>query len=43
MVSKELKQPIAVKPQILQSFHRHGFSAVEWGGSEIGGDWHIIQ
>ncbi|MCX6109093.1 MAG: hypothetical protein NTZ90_05745 [Proteobacteria bacterium] len=43
MVFKGLKAPTAVKPQSLQKFDRKGFSAVEWGGTEIDGAWHIIQ
>jgi hypothetical protein len=43
MVFKELEGPVSVSPQILEPFDRHGFSAVEWGGSEIDGDWKVIH
>ena len=43
MVFKKLEQPIAVAPQKLKPFVRKGFTAVEWGGTEIDGDWHIVQ
>ena len=43
MVFKGLKAPITVKPQSLERFERKGFSAVEWGGTEIDGAWHLIQ
>lgn len=43
MQFKKLDQPIVVPPQILTPFERRGFTVVEWGGTEIGGDWHVIQ
>ncbi len=33
MVYKKLDQPVRVKPQVLESFERRGFTVVEWGGS----------
>lgn len=35
MVFKALKEPIEVKEQKLKPFERNGFTAVEWGGTEI--------
>jgi len=35
MTYRPLQEPITVKKQALSSFHRHGFTVIEWGGSEI--------
>ena len=43
LVFKGINQPTTVKPQTLEPFQRKGFSVVEWGGTEIGGSWHIIH
>ncbi|MBF0443929.1 MAG: hypothetical protein HQK54_18620, partial [Oligoflexales bacterium] len=43
MVFKEIKAPIEIKQQKFAPFMRKGFSVVEWGGSEINGDWHVIK
>ena len=36
MAWQGLDQPVEVEPQILTAPHRTGFTAVEWGGAEIG-------
>ncbi len=43
MIFKKLEAPVSVKPQVLEPFKRKGFTVVEWGGTEIGGDRHVIQ
>ncbi|MBF0443219.1 MAG: hypothetical protein HQK54_15020 [Oligoflexales bacterium] len=43
MAFRELKEPLAVKPQKFKPFERKGFTVVEWGGSEFGGDWKVIK
>ena len=43
MVFKELDEPIDIAPQVIESFDRSGFTVVEWGGAEIGGDWKVIH
>jgi hypothetical protein len=43
MVFKKLDHPVNVKPQKIEPFQRKGFAVVEWGGSEIGGDWNVIH
>ncbi|MDD4628433.1 MAG: hypothetical protein PHE68_03510 [Candidatus Peribacteraceae bacterium] len=43
MVFRELQEPLDIPPQTFEPFDRHGFSAVEWGGSEIDGDWKVIR
>ena len=43
MVFKRLEKPMPIKAQSLPTFKRYGFTAVEWGGTEIGGSWHLIQ
>lgn len=35
MVEKPITQPVHVSPQTFPSFHRVGFTAVEWGGTVI--------
>jgi len=35
MVYKSIDEYLEVKPQIIPSFERNGFTVVEWGGSEI--------
>ena len=35
MVYKALDKPIVVEEQEINSFHRQGFTVVEWGGTEI--------
>jgi len=35
MVFKPLNREIAIKPQEIQPFERHGFAVVEWGGTEV--------
>ena len=40
---KRLEQPERIPPQKLRPFVRHGFTVIEWGGTEIDGNWHIIQ
>jgi len=35
MIYKPLQEKISVKEQVLPTFERHGFSVIEWGGSEI--------
>ena len=35
MTYKGLNKPINIKEQILERIERNGFTAVEWGGSEI--------
>ncbi len=35
MAWKGLEQPVSVPTQELKPFHRHGFTLVEWGGSEM--------
>jgi hypothetical protein len=35
MAFKPLQTPIKVRMQSLQPFRRHGFAAVEWGGTEL--------
>jgi hypothetical protein len=35
MVYKPITEKIDIPPQQLTTFNRTGFSAVEWGGSEI--------
>jgi hypothetical protein len=42
MVFKELSSPISITPQRIEPFKRQGFTVVEWGGSEIDGDWKVI-
>lgn len=43
MAFKKIDQPIKVKPQKIEKFARKGFSVVEWGGTEIDGDWKVIH
>jgi hypothetical protein len=43
MVFKELDEPVSIPAQPLPPFERRGFTVVEWGGSEIGGDWHVVR
>lgn len=35
MVYKPLQGPIVVAPQTIAPFQRHGFTVVEWGGTEV--------
>ena len=35
MAYQPLEEPVEVEPQVLQPATRHGFAAVEWGGSEV--------
>jgi len=35
MAFKLLQKPATVKEQVLQPFDRHGFSVIEWGGTEL--------
>jgi len=35
MVFEPLPAPVKVSPQLFPTFHRVGFSAVEWGGTEL--------
>jgi hypothetical protein len=43
MVWKKLDGPLEVKPQKIEPFHRKGFTVVEWGGAEIGGEEHVLR
>lgn len=43
IVFRELASPVSLPPQAIRPFKREGFSVVEWGGSEIGGDWHVVR
>jgi hypothetical protein len=43
MVFRELDEPVSVPEQRFAPFVREGFTVVEWGGSEIGGDWHVVR
>jgi hypothetical protein len=43
MVFRELEAPVSIPEQTFEPFVREGFTAVEWGGSEIGGDWHVVR
>jgi hypothetical protein len=43
MVFRELESPVSIPEQTFEPFVREGFTAVEWGGSEIGGDWHVVR
>jgi hypothetical protein len=43
MAFKELKAPVQVAPQKIVPFVRKGFAVVEWGGAEIGGEWHVAH
>jgi hypothetical protein len=43
MVFQELEHPVSVPEQSFEPFERKGFTVVEWGGSEIGGDWHVVR
>jgi hypothetical protein len=43
MVFKELSEPVSIPGQTFEPFERDGFSVVEWGGSEIAGDWHVVR
>jgi hypothetical protein len=43
MVFMELDEPVSIPPQAFEPFERRGFTAVEWGGSEIAGDWHVVR
>ena len=36
MAFKPLNKPVAVPEQTLSAFERVGFTAVEWGGAEVG-------
>lgn len=36
MAYEPLQQPVAVQPQVFPEFQRHGFTAVEWGGTKLG-------
>ena len=35
MAWKPLSEPIAIAPQALPAFERHGFTLVEWGGAKV--------
>ena len=35
MVYHPLQEPIVVQPQTIAPFQRHGFTVVEWGGTEV--------
>jgi len=35
MVEEPLNQPVKTIPQSFSTFHRYGFTAVEWGGTEL--------
>ena len=35
MVYQPLQKPIVVQPQTITPFQRHGFTVVEWGGTEV--------
>lgn len=35
MVFEPLQQPVSVRPQSFPKFQRNGFTAVEWGGTEL--------
>ena len=43
MVFRELEEPVSIPEQTFEPFEREGFTVVEWGGSEIGGDWHVVR
>ncbi len=43
MVFQELDEPIDIPEQTFEPFLREGFTVVEWGGSEIGGDWRVVR
>ena len=36
LVFKGIEKPVAIKEQKILPFKRHGFTLVEWGGTEIG-------
>jgi hypothetical protein len=38
MVFKPLKTPVSVSPQTFPTFNRTGFTAVEWGGTQLNGN-----
>ena len=43
MVFQELDEPIEIPEQTFEPFFREGFTVVEWGGSEIDGDWRVVR
>ena len=43
MVFRELDAPMSLPEQKIEPFVRKGFTVVEWGGSEIDGDWHVVK
>jgi len=43
MVFRELEEATSLPPQTFEPFEREGFTVVEWGGSEIDGDWHVVR
>jgi hypothetical protein len=36
-------EPVSVPTQTFEPFLREGFTAVECGGSKLGGDWHVVR